>query len=53
MAKPGALIHKGKIIPFIIISHPKNRRRRCIKPISENTIIAMVVNGFMILSFLS
>ena len=37
----------------MITSHPKNSRRRCIKAISENTIIAMGVNGFMIRSFLS
>jgi len=52
MKKPGALIHIGKIIPLMITSHPKNSRRRCIKAISENTIIAMIVNGFMICSFL-
>jgi hypothetical protein len=36
----------------MITSHPKNSRRRCIKAISENTIIAMVVNGFMFPSLL-
>jgi hypothetical protein len=36
----------------MITSHPKNRRRKCINPISENTITATVVNGF-ILRFLS
>jgi len=51
--KPGALIHIGKIVPLMITSHPKNRRRKCINPISENTITAMVVNGFIIRSFLS
>jgi hypothetical protein len=50
--KPGALIHIGKIIPLMTTSHPKNSRRRCITAISENTIIAMVVNGIMIPSFL-
>jgi hypothetical protein len=51
--KPGALIHTGKIIPFMTTSHSKNSRRRCIKPISEKTIIVMVVNGFIIRPFLS
>jgi hypothetical protein len=37
----------GTIMPFIITSQQKNSQRRCIKAISENTIIAMVVNGFI------
>jgi hypothetical protein len=34
----------------MVTSQTKSNRRRCIKAISENTIIAMVVNGFMIRS---
>jgi len=37
---------------FMVTSQTKSNRRRCIKAISENTIIAMVVNGFMIRSLL-
>jgi hypothetical protein len=36
----------------MITSQTKTNRRRCIKAISENTIIVMVVNGFMIRSLL-
>jgi hypothetical protein len=36
----------------MVTSQTKSNRRRCIKAISENTIIAMVVNGFMIRSLL-
>jgi hypothetical protein len=36
----------------MVTSQSKNSRRRCIKAISVNTIIAMVVNGFMIRSLL-
>ena len=39
-------------MPFMVIPQTKNNRRRCIKAISENTITAMVVNGFMFSSFL-
>jgi len=52
MKKPGALIHIGKTMPPMVTSQPKNSRRRCIKAISEKTIIAIVVNGFMIRSLL-
>jgi len=34
----------------MVTSQLKNSRRRCIRAISENTIIAIVVNGFMIRS---
>jgi hypothetical protein len=34
-------------------SHPKKSRRRCTKAITEKTMIAIIVNGFMILSLLS
>jgi hypothetical protein len=36
----------------MVTSQAKNSRRRCIKAISKNTIIVMVVNGFMICSLL-
>ena len=36
----------------MVTSQTKNSRRRCIKAITENTIITMVVNGFMIRSLL-
>ena len=48
--KPSKLNQTGTIIPFMVTSQTKSNRRRCIKAISENTIIAMVVNGFMIRS---
>jgi len=51
--KPGTLIHIGKIILLMTTSQPKSNRRRCIKAISENTIIAIVVKGLMIRSLLS
>jgi hypothetical protein len=50
--KPSTLNQTGTIMPFMVTSQTKNNRRRCIKAISENTIIAMVVNGFMFCSFL-
>jgi hypothetical protein len=34
----------------MVTSQLKNSRRRCIRAISENTIIAIVVNGFIIRS---
>lgn len=49
---PGTLIHIGKVKPLMVTSQPKNNLRRCIRAISENTKIAMLVNGFMIRSSL-
>jgi len=45
---PGTLNQTGTIISFMVTSQTKSNRRRCIKAISENTITAIVVKGFMI-----
>jgi hypothetical protein len=50
--KPGTLIHRGRIRPFIITSQPKYSRKRCKKAIIEKIIIAIVANGFTYLSLL-
>jgi len=39
MAKPGTLIQRGMIIPFIITSQPKYNRRRCMKEITKKRMI--------------
>jgi hypothetical protein len=47
--KPGTLIQMGMILPFIITSQPKYNRRRCMKAMTEKTIIPIKVKGFMML----
>jgi len=48
--KPGTLVQSGMIIPFILTSQPKYNRRRCMKAMTEKTIIPIEVKGFMMLA---
>jgi hypothetical protein len=47
--KPGTLIQRGMIMPFIITSQPKYNRRRCMKAMTEKKIIPIEVKGFIML----
>jgi hypothetical protein len=50
MRKPGMLIQRGIIIPFIITCQPKINRRRCMRAIIEKIIIPIVVKSFTFLT---